>query len=823
MRLRYAPLFLLLATAAHAQGPTQFSFPPGTVGVPYNFTLPYAAEIEANLQAAQAESGVDGFTVVVGFFITGGSLPPGLTLAQYGVLSGTPMAGGTFNFSITYEFKVSAPGVPGVNISSPAGPGSITVQAPSGPQFSVQPGGLSFSYIVGAAATSQFVAVVNQGSQAAPFTATVSTRSGGSWLSAPATSISAAAFGQGSLPVTADPTGLMPGTYTGYVTISVSQGATQFNVPVLLTVTGATQVISLSQTGLSFQAVAGAATPPPQSFDVLNAGVGSLSWTAAASTLSGGSWLTETPAAGASGSGAPPVVQAHVNPTGLAAGNYYGQVQISAAGVDNSPQAVSVVLTVLAATANPAPLVSPSGLIFVGAAGGANPAAQTVQVSNLSSKALPYTSFISYTQGTNWLTSPATGTVPAAQPLNISVQPKMTGLAAGAYSADLALYFTEPDTTTTISHVAILLVVKAGAGVSPKLDRPRQASACAPTKLFPVFTQLGQSFTATAAWPTSLEVTVVDDCGAPMSSGSVVAAFSDGDPALPLTSLQNGRWTGTWQPRATPTAPVTITAQAQEVKPAIAGKVSIGGNLLPNTATPNVSDGGVVSAASLAPQTPAAPGSNIAILGTNLGPAYTPAGVLPLPTMLANTQVSLAGELLPLQFTETGEISAIVPYDIPINTTHQMIVQVGNAYSVPVPVTVGAVQPAVYTQDSSGTGAAVVFDTMADGTPFEVNAANPATAGDMIVINCSGLGAVTPPVVAGAPGPESPLAAVVGTVTVTIAGMDAPVASAVLAPDVAGIYQVSAMVPSGYTAGPSLPLVVTVNGTDSPAVTIALQ
>ncbi len=120
-------------------------------------------------------------------------------------------------------------------------------------------------------------------------------------------------------------------------------------------------------------------------------------------------------------------------------------------------------------------------------------------------------------------------------------------------------------------------------------------------------------------------------------------------------------------------------------------------------------------------------------------------------------------------------------------------------------------------------GAAVVFDTMADGTPFEVNAANPATAGDMIVINCSGLGAVSPAVMAGMAGPEMPLSQVTGTVTVTIAGMDAPVMSAVLAPDVVGIYQVAAMVPSGYTPGPSLPLVVTMNGQDSPAVTIALQ
>ncbi len=149
MRVRYTLLLFLVATGAVAQAPPQSAFPLASVGVPYNFTLPYAAEIVADLMAAQGESGVDGITLTVGFFITGGSLPPGLTLAPYGIMSGTPTAAGTYNFGITYEFHISAPGVPGININNGPAAGSITVQAPSGPQFSVQPGGLSFSYVVG--------------------------------------------------------------------------------------------------------------------------------------------------------------------------------------------------------------------------------------------------------------------------------------------------------------------------------------------------------------------------------------------------------------------------------------------------------------------------------------------------------------------------------------------------------------------------------------------------------------------------------------------------------------------------------------------------
>jgi hypothetical protein len=171
------------------------------------------------------------------------------------------------------------------------------VKAGSGPQLSVQPGLLSFSSTTGAAASSQTVSLLNQGGQAANFTALASTRSGGNWLAASAGG-SAPPFGQGVIQVTADPTGLAEGTYTGYVV--VSSGSTQFNVPVLMTITSSQQLITLSQTGLTFRAVSGGGAPAPQSYSVLNGGAGNLNWTAAGSTLSGNNWLSWTPLNGSS-------------------------------------------------------------------------------------------------------------------------------------------------------------------------------------------------------------------------------------------------------------------------------------------------------------------------------------------------------------------------------------------------------------------------------------------------------------------------------------------------------------------------------------------
>src|SRR5439155_15752032 len=141
--------------------------------------------------------------------------------------------------------------------------------------------------------------------------------------------------------------------------------------------------------GLTFRAVSGGGAPPAQSFTVLNVGAGALSWSAITSTLSGGpDWLAASPGSGRSDQNTAPVVQVQVKPAGLAPGDYYGQVQISSPGIANSPQAVSVVLTVLRPDVNPGPVVQPTGLIFVGQAGGANPAAQNIDITNLTTSAL---------------------------------------------------------------------------------------------------------------------------------------------------------------------------------------------------------------------------------------------------------------------------------------------------------------------------------------------------------------------------------------------------------------------------------------------------
>ena len=89
-----------------------------------------------------------------------------------------------------------------------------------------------------------------------------------------------------------------------------------------------------------------------------------------------------------SGTGAG-AISASVNTAGLAAGTYTGTVTVTAAGATGSPKTIAVTLTVNPAT--PVLAVTPASLSFAGTAGGASPAAQTVNVSNTGGGTLSWT------------------------------------------------------------------------------------------------------------------------------------------------------------------------------------------------------------------------------------------------------------------------------------------------------------------------------------------------------------------------------------------------------------------------------------------------
>ena len=810
-----ASLAIFFATITlHAQLP--FSpLPNGVVGVPYSTDL---GDGLGNVPQ------IPGFQVSYSYSLANGTLPPGLALNASGLLGGIPTSAGTFTFGVNFAFNSSLQGQT-VNFTLPLRL-SMEVSGSAGSPVIAVPGGLIYALTQSSPSAVQAISVINRSAQSSGFTTSIG--SGASqWLSANPTSSSVPAFASTGVMVKADATGLPAGTYTGVVTVNVPSTGEKFDTRVIATNASSQPFVQLSQTGLRFQSVSGGGSPLSQSITVVDPGPSPVNYSVSTSTLSGGKWLSVSPATGSSTFLTPSAIQVNVDPTNLTPGDYYGQVlfvPLGASGLVGTSINAVVVLNVFGPDKSPGASVQPAGLLFAGRASSGNPAAATILVANPSPTPLNFSAVTFLDPPGNWITvSPLMSAVTTASPLAISVRPNLAGLAPGTYRGEINLRFAEDG---SVRRIAVLLIVTpASTAAISDSSTPSVAIGCTPSKLVGVPTALPSGFRTAAGFPASIEVNIADDCGTPVTSGTVSASFSSGDPQLSLLSLLDGRWSATWQPR-TSAAQVTVSVLARQSLPALTGSFSFGGIVQPNSTTPAILPGGVVSAASYAGQQPLAPGSYVAIFGSRLSPGVNQSPNLPLSLQLGGTQAMLGNKTLPLQFTSDGQINAIVPFDIPINTSQSLIVQNGVTLSSPERVAIAPAQPAVFTKDLSGKGAGIVTGFKPNGQPINsgqvLDAANPATAGDTLVIYCAGLGAVDPPVPAGQAAPLSPLSKTVNTVRVTIGGQEATVGFAGLAPTFAGLYQINAIVPAGVTPG-NADLIVTVAGLSSASVTVPVR
>ena len=563
-----------------------------------------------------------------------------------------------------------------------------------------------------------------------------------------------------------DGANLNPGVYPAEVSVTVSpSGGTpvSVNVPTVLIMTSGAPILQLSETEIQFQALAAASQSPQAHAITLSSTGAAIPYTATASTSGGGNWLSVTPASGSvpSSTSSPSLstVNISASPAGLAAGTYFGRVDISAPSALSPVQSVPVVLTVNPATAT-AITLSTTGLVFT-TAQFTNPAPQTVTVSTFSSA--PITLDIGSNAGPSgtWLAVSGSATaVQTGQPVTATVSINTAGLTPGSYTGTV---YVQVPSGTEYSIAVALIVTPAG-------------GACTPTKLIPILQTLGMDFEVPAGLPVSLQAQIVDDCGAPLTSGAVQASFSSANASAtvdsPVTMLPagNGLWTGTWEPHGIMGDQPSLLIGAQSTS-GLVGSTVLAGTLDANPAATVITPGGVVSAASLAPLAPVSPGGFISIFGSNLASATATSLGYPYVTSLGGTQVLLNGQSLPLEFVSAGQINALVPYETPVNGIQELLVQQNGGYSLPETLIVATASPAVFTQSQSGTGAGAIVVAKANGTRFVASPAQPASAGDALEIYCTGLGAVSPAVADGAAAPLTPpLAQTTNPVTVTSGG-----------------------------------------------------
>jgi uncharacterized protein (TIGR03437 family) len=645
--------------------------------------------------------------------------------------------------------------------------------------LTTNPGEFVLAYSGGSTGLSPLTLQVNSSTPTSPlgFTfapgtpAWLQVSSGGSTLSTPA-----------SLTVTVDAQILATGTYVAQIFLTPTGGGATVVVPVLVLVTNAPAVVPYS-TEMSFIAVAATA---PVSQTVVVQSTATTAFTAVPTTVSGGNWLSVSPANGVANLATTLTVTA--DPTSLSPGIYQGAIILTTAGGVISQIAVTFTVT----TNSSGFSVSPAALAFAYIQNGTAPPAQTLQVAGSQN----FTAIAATSSGGTWLAvTPASGTNNAT--LSVTVNP--AGLAPGTYDGTI----TVTPAGGTAQTVAVTLTVS-GAGslvaTPASLAFAYNASGSAPAPQTVSVTSSGQAVAFTAT---------------PSSSGGWLSVTPSGGttPATLSVSvnpggLQGGTYSGT----------IALSAASGTLQLNIAVTLTVVSTL------PEIQK--VVNAASYV-QGGIAPGEIVTVFGTSLGPAAGVGATIDqgyIPTTLATVQVTFNGYPGPILYAGGGQINTIVPYELTAgsNASVEVIFGAGRSNTVTVPVVAAA--PGVFSADASGLGGGAILDAHY----HLVSASNPVSPGALIQIFATGQGQTSPAGVDGLIEPtQLPLPAPLLFGGVTIGNVAVPAADILYvgaAPGlVAGALQIDALVPDGLAAG-AASLFVSIGGIDSQTgITVAIK
>ncbi len=204
--------------------------------------------------------------------------------------------------------------------------------------------------------------------------------------------------------------------------------------------------LKVSPASLDFQVEETAALPAARSLQVANVNFGAMNWTATVATSSG-DWLNVTPASGS----APSSADVIINPVGLAPGTYSGSVSVGAPGATDSPQSISVQLTVT--RSGPRLAVSSTFLTFQ-TAEGTDPAPQAVSIQNAGGGgAFSWTAAGGTRNGGSWL---ALSDTSGSTPQSLNIAPRVSTLKAGSYQGQVVVVRAGSSEQVTIEVVLLV-------------------------------------------------------------------------------------------------------------------------------------------------------------------------------------------------------------------------------------------------------------------------------------------------------------------------------------------------------------------------------
>ncbi len=199
-----------------------------------------------------------------------------------------------------------------------------------------------------------------------------------------------------------------------------------------------------------------------------------------------------------------------------------------------------------------------------------------------------------------------------------------------------------------------------------------------------------------------------------------------------------------------------------------------------------------------------APGMVLTVFGSGLAPATYSANTLPLPGQLAGVSATINGVDAPLYYVSSTQLNIQIPYETPVNAPVTLQVT-NNGQTAVQSITAQAVAPGIFTD---ATGALVPTKS--------------ASAGQVISLYVTGLGAVSPTIATGAAPPlgtsTANLPAPMQSATVTVGPLSAPIRFIGIPVELVGVVQINFVVPGGLASGPQSVLVSIGGVTSAPAI-----
>ena len=708
------------------------------------------------------------------------------------------LAPGTYTGTI----NVSSTNAGNTSLSIP-----VTLTVTTGALLQLSPATLSFAYQVGQAQPPNQTVSVSSASGTVGYTVSATTTTGQTWLNISTNSGTAPGNFVVSVNTVPGGTALTPGPYSGTVTVTPSGGAgPPQTIPVTLVISN-TALLLVSPTALTFTVPAGATSSSFQTVAVTSTDSTPISFSVTTATGSLSNWLLVSASTGTTASN----LSVSANPNGLPVGTYTGTVTISAtapATVTNTPQTVAVTLKI-APTATLS--VSTSSLSFTQTVNGPLPASQNISVT-ASGGPITFSATTSVNQGLNWLSVSPSSAISAPATLNVSVNG--TGLQPGMYTGQIVLSSPGAASSQTVN---VTLTISNAVTI-----------AISPTSLAPVTFQIGSA--NPPAQTISLSIP-----GAGSTAFTATATTTNGVNWLSV-SPGSGSINGNTQPLTVTINPAGLAANTTPYQGSISIIVAGATNsplLLPIALTvtpaPVIAPAvvAVQNAASSAP-TSLAPGLNILIFGTNMGPAtltpYVVGANGALATTVAGTQVTFDGIPSAIIYTRNTLVSVMVPYELAGRISSAMVVTYNGASSTPLQLRLVDSAPGIYTLTQNGSGQGAILNQNGSVN----SASNPELVGNYIQIFGTGEGQTSPQGVDGLLLPSRlPLPVPNLPVGVSIGGI--PVASTDInyageAPGlISGVIQVNAKIPAGVGPGP-VPVVINVGGVPSQAnVTVSVR